>query len=319
MASQREIFSISGPIHLTSIDWYIFYFISFIFNHIIIFQIHFIITNHLFFANSTFQPQSTLKFSTRSFLQQVVLRYYIQTQENIKVNVSFDRNNSYHRTSVASCLVQAVYTLERDRQQNRIGLKSQANHWWEFFNFTLAETLIDDSDGSIYGAVFEYKHFFSYNYHNAPHSKPPPRHVIAFRGTIMKRHSRSRDLKLDLRCVRDSLHDSTRFVHAIQVIQSAVAKTGNAAVWLAGHSLGAAVALLAGKIMTRSGFPLESYLFNPPFSSIPIEKLVKSEKLKHGVRFAGSLVKAGVAIAVKGRHHNKVTYSSLHLIIILSF
>lgn len=24
MASQREIFSISGPIHLTSIDWYIF-------------------------------------------------------------------------------------------------------------------------------------------------------------------------------------------------------------------------------------------------------------------------------------------------------
>ena len=63
MASQREIFSISGPIHLTSIDW----------------------------------------------------------------------NNSYHRTSVASCLVQAVYTLERDRQQNRIGLKSQANHWWEFF------------------------------------------------------------------------------------------------------------------------------------------------------------------------------------------
>ncbi|XP_010421240.1 PREDICTED: GDSL esterase/lipase At4g10955-like [Camelina sativa] len=235
MASQREIFSISGPIHLTSIDW----------------------------------------------------------------------NNSYHRTSVASCLVQAVYTLERDRQQNRIGLKSQANHWWEFFNFTLAETLIDDSDGSIYGAVFEYKHFFSYNYHNTHHSKPPPRHVIAFRGTIMKRHSRSRDLKLDLRCVRDCLQDSTRFVHAIQVIQSAVAKTGNAAVWLAGHSLGAAVALLAGKIMTRSGFPLESYLFNPPFSSIPIEKLVKSEKLKHGVRFAGSLVKAGVAIAVKGRHHNK--------------
>ncbi|CAN7024700.1 unnamed protein product, partial [Brassica rapa subsp. trilocularis] len=51
--------------------------------------------------------------------------------------------------------------------------------------------------------------------------------------------------------------------------------------------------------MTRSGFPLECYLFNPPFSSIPIEKLVKSEKLKHGVRFAGSLVKAGVAMAVK--------------------
>lgn len=233
MASPREIFSISGPIHLTSIDW----------------------------------------------------------------------NNSYHRTSVASCLVQAVYTLERDRQQNRIGLKSQAHHWWEFFNFTLAETLIDQSDGSIYGAVFQYK-LFSYNYHNTPYSKTPPFHVIAFRGTIMKPHSRSRDLRLDLRCVRDSLHDSTRFVHAIEVIKTAVAKTGNAAVWLAGHSLGAAVALLAGKIMTRSGFPLECYLFNPPFSSIPIEKLVKSEKLKHGVRFAGSLVKAGVAIAVKGRHHH---------------
>ncbi|CAN8252164.1 unnamed protein product [Cochlearia groenlandica] len=240
MASQREIFSISGPIHLTSIDW----------------------------------------------------------------------NNTYHRTSVASCLVQAVYTMERDRQQNRIGLKSQAYHWWEFFNFTLAETLIDQSDESIYGAVFEYKHFNYYNNNNHhynnnnPHVKSPPRHVIAFRGTIMKPHSRSRDLKLDLRCVRDSLHDSTRFVHAIHVIQTAVARTGNVAVWLAGHSLGAAVALLAGKIMTRSGSPLECYLFNPPFSSIPIERFVKSEKLKHGVRFAGSLVKAGVAMAVKGRHHH---------------
>uniref|UniRef100_A0A1J3FFY9 GDSL esterase/lipase n=1 Tax=Noccaea caerulescens TaxID=107243 RepID=A0A1J3FFY9_NOCCA len=233
IASPREIFSISGPIHLTSIDW----------------------------------------------------------------------NNSHHRTSVASCLVQAVYTLERDRQQNRIGLRSQANHWWEFFNFTLAETLIDQSDGSIYGGVFEYK-LFSYNYQYNPHSKMPPRHVIAFRGTIMKRHSRSRDLRLDLRCIRDRLQDSTRFVHAIEVIQTAVAKTGNAAVWLAGHSLGAAVALLAGKIMTRNGFPIETYLFNPPFSSIPIEKLVKSERLKHGVRFAGSVVKAGVAIAVKGRHHH---------------
>lgn len=206
-------------------------------------------------------------------------------------------------------MVQAVYTLERDRQQNRIGLRSQANHWWEFFNFTLAETLIDQSDGSIYGGVFEYK-LFSYNYQYNPHSKMPPRHVIAFRGTIMKRHSRSRDLRLDLRCIRDCLQDSTRFVHAIEVIQTAVAKTGNAAVWLAGHSLGAAVALLAGKIMSRNGFPIETYLFNPPFSSIPIEKLVKSERLKHGVRFAGSVVKAGVAIAVKGRHHhNKVRTS----------
>lgn len=41
MASPREIFSISGPIHLTSIDWYfIFCFISFIFNHISSSKIH---------------------------------------------------------------------------------------------------------------------------------------------------------------------------------------------------------------------------------------------------------------------------------------
>ncbi|XP_010519420.1 PREDICTED: GDSL esterase/lipase At4g10955-like [Tarenaya hassleriana] len=233
MASQREIFSISGPIHLTSIDW----------------------------------------------------------------------NNAYHRTSVAACLVQGVYILERDRQQNRVGIKSQAASWWESFHFSLSETLIDDSDHSIYGAVFAYKPHYSYH-HTLHGYKLPPRHVIAFRGTIMKAHSRSRDLRLDIRCVRDSLHDSTRFLHAMDVVQTTVANNGGvSAVWLAGHSLGAAVALLAGKTMTRNGFPLETYLFNPPFSSVPIERIVKNEKLKHGIRFAGSLVKAGVAMAVKGRHH----------------
>ncbi|KAL3819925.1 hypothetical protein ACJIZ3_005830 [Penstemon smallii] len=41
---------------------------------------------------------------------------------------------------------------------------------------------------------------------------------------------------------------------------------------------------------------LETYLFNPPFASAPIEK-IKNEKVKFGLRFANSVLTAGVAAA----------------------
>lgn len=39
-------------------------------------------------------------------------------------------DNPYHRMSVAACLVQAVYILERDRQENREGSDALAPPWW---------------------------------------------------------------------------------------------------------------------------------------------------------------------------------------------
>ncbi|VVB14102.1 unnamed protein product [Arabis nemorensis] len=174
---------------------------------------------------------------------------------------------------------------------NRVGPESQAKSWWEFFNFTLLETLIDESDSSIFGAIFEYKS----SDEELSNLGVSPRYVIAFRGTILKSKTWFRDVALDLRCVFDNLHHGTRFVHAMEAIHTVVAKHGQRSVWLAGHSLGAGLALLAGKTMSKLGFFLETYVFNPPISSLPLEKLLNHKLLNDGTRIAGSVLKAGVA------------------------
>ncbi|KAJ9172228.1 hypothetical protein P3X46_015493 [Hevea brasiliensis] len=224
ITSEKEIFSLSGPVHLASVDW----------------------------------------------------------------------NNFHHRTSIAASLVEGVYILEHDRQRNRQGPQSLAPPWWEFFHFQLNHLLID-VDGSIFGAVYEFKYFA---YHSAQNA---PRFVVAFRGTIIKRGSILRDFELDLLCLCNELHRSSRFQLAGQALQNIVALAGPTNVWLAGHSLGSAIALLGGKKMATMGIPIESYLFNPPLLSSPIE-IIKNQKLKHGIHFTSSMVKAGLAVALKGNH-----------------
>ncbi|XP_010267634.1 PREDICTED: GDSL esterase/lipase At4g10955 [Nelumbo nucifera] len=222
VASEREIFSLSGPSHLTAVDW----------------------------------------------------------------------NSAHHQRSVAATLVQGVYILERDRQENRHGPEALAPPWWEFFHFQLIRQLVDDADSSIFGAIYEFKPPFSCYIQNAP------RYVIAFRGTITKPDSFSRDLNLDLHFIRNGLHQTSRVEIAIQAVRNMVATVGSLNIWLAGHSLGSAVAMLAGKTMAKMGNFLETFLFNPPFLSAPIEK-IKDKKLKNGIRIASSLITAGLTVAVK--------------------
>jgi len=75
---------------------------------------------------------------------------------------------------------------------------------------------------------------------------------------------------------------------------------GASNIWLAGHSLGSAMAMLTRKTMAKTGIFMESFLFNPPYVSAPIEG-IKDKKLKHGLRFAGSVVTAGLTIAMKAK------------------
>ncbi|KAE8676179.1 GDSL esterase/lipase [Hibiscus syriacus] len=212
---------------------------------------------------------------------------------------SVDWNNFHDRRSVAASLVQGVYILERDRQQNHQDPLAHAPPWWDFFNFHLVRILVDDVDNSIFGAIYEYKFsHFNHNYsaQNSPH------YVIAFQGTITKSNTRSRDLKLDFLCVRNRLHESSRFQLAMQTVESIFVVAGNSRIWLTGHSLGSAISLLIGKNMTKMGYNVEAYLSNSPFLSAPVEG-IKNEKLKHGIHFTSSVVKAGLAVAVKGRNH----------------
>ncbi|XP_026429131.1 GDSL esterase/lipase At4g10955-like [Papaver somniferum] len=211
-----------------------------------------------------------------------------------------DWQNVHHRRIIAASLVCGSYFLEHDRQENRQGCEALAPQWWEFFNFQLLYPLIDSNDFSIFGAVYEYKPV-AFNKHQ---TGIVPRYIIAFRGTTIKKQSVSQDLWLDLNIIKHGLHQSTRYNVAMEAVQNMVSAVGASNVWLAGHSLGSSIAMLVGKNMAKTGNYLESYLFNTPFIAAPIEK-IQSEKVKRGARFAGSLVKAGLTVAMKGSKENR--------------
>lgn len=157
---------------------------------------------------------------------------------------------------------------------------------------------MDAADSSLFGAIYQFS--------------PPagahtlcasaPEYVIAFRGTITKKGSRSQDLKLDLRFLNHGLERTVRFETAMKAVRNLVSCDGGEGtrIWLAGHSLGSAIALLAGKKMVRSGVFLEAFLFNPPFVAVPMDR-IKDAKVRDGMRVAGSLITAGLAVVVKGQ------------------
>ncbi|KAI8559224.1 hypothetical protein RHMOL_Rhmol04G0156600 [Rhododendron molle] len=125
----------------------------------------------------------------------------------------------------------------------------------------------------------------------------PPRYVVAFRGTMTKWKTMPQDLTLDVKIIRNTLEHSPRFQIAMQAVCDTVSIAGAANMWLAGHSSGSAIALLAGMNMAKMGCHLETYLFNPPFVGAPVELTTKTEILKCGIRFTTSVMKAGVAVA----------------------
>ncbi|CAN1178051.1 GDSL esterase/lipase At4g10955 [Linum perenne] len=212
-----------------------------------------------------------------------------------------DWSDANHRRSVAASLVQSVYILERDRQLKREHPNALAPPWWEFFHFKLLRNLVDDVDHCIFGAVFEYKPPTPHGHQSLNAS---PRYVIAFRGTLTKPGSFARDIELDIHVIRNGLHETSRFEIGMQAVRNMVASVGDSNVWLAGHSLGASMAMLAGKTMAKSNSFIQAFLFNPPFLSPPIER-IKDERVKHGIRIAGSVITAGLAFASKMKNNNQ--------------
>ncbi|XP_075518058.1 GDSL esterase/lipase At4g10955-like [Primulina tabacum] len=217
-----------------------------------------------------------------------------------------DWDNPCHRRFVAASLVQSVYILERDRQEKREGSLALAPPWWNAFHFQLYRPLVDDADSCIFGAIYQLT-----STQNKPLSREAPRYVIAFRGTITKGDAFSRDIELDIHIIKNGLHLTSRFEIAIQAVRHVVATFGSANVWLAGHSLGAAMAMLAGKNMAKTGVFLDSFLFNPPFFSAPIER-IKDKKVKHGILIAGSVITAGLALAMKNNHQTSRSVGTFH-------
>ncbi|KAM4076085.1 hypothetical protein ACJW30_12G037300 [Castanea mollissima] len=197
--------------------------------------------------------------------------------------VSIDWNNVDYRRSVLSSLVKGANILERDRLEKRDEIQALAPPWWKSFHFELYHKFIDKT-GSIFGAIYEYKYPYP-----VPNS---PQYVIAFRGTIPKKRTALRDIKSNFKCFLNKLHRSPSFQEAMNYAHKMVDE--GARVWLAGHSLGSAMALLAGKEMAKMGHLLETFLFNPPFFSFPLEGAIKDERVKFRIRCATSVFKTGL-------------------------
>ncbi|KAK9085807.1 hypothetical protein Sjap_026218 [Stephania japonica] len=188
------------------------------------------------------------------------------------------KDANYRRTVIA-CFIQAVYLLELDRQENRTEDTSLAPNWWKPFKYKLAKTLIDDRDGSIYGAILEWDRAAAMADLILIRPSGAPRAVLALRGTLLKSQTIRRDIQDDLRFLAwESLKGSSRFGGAMEALKSAVERCGSSNVCIAGHSLGAGFALQVGKEMAKQGVFVETHLFNPPSVSLAMSLRSIGEK-----------------------------------------
>lgn len=210
-----------------------------------------------------------------------------------------DWQNERHRRCIMASLVKGVYVLEDDRQKKRQGHRALAPPWWKFFDFQLQEELIDDAgasifaDSSTFGAVYEFKPK-SNNYYPIG----APRYVIAFRGTMLKKDTIIRDTLLNINILINKLSRRSRSDKAMQPVENIVSGEGVSVsdIWLAGHSLGAAIAMLVGRNMAQKGNFLESYFFNPPFFATP---------MKRRIYVASSWFKAALTVILKDNEERK--------------
>ncbi|MCL7051205.1 hypothetical protein MKW94_021232 [Papaver nudicaule] len=178
------------------------------------------------------------------------------------------KDENYRRTVIA-CFIQAVYLLELDRQENRTPETALAPKWWKPFKYKLSQTLIDERDGSIFGAVLEWDRSAALSDFILIRPSGAPKAVLALRGTLLKGPTIRRDIEDDLRFLAwESLKGSVRFNCALEGLKVAVDRFGSCNVCVAGHSLGAGFALQVGKALAKQGVFVETHLFNPPSVSI---------------------------------------------------
>ncbi|XP_010241295.1 PREDICTED: GDSL esterase/lipase At4g10955-like [Nelumbo nucifera] len=188
------------------------------------------------------------------------------------------KDSNYRRTVIA-CFIQAVYLLELDRQENKTEENGLAPNWWKPFKYKLAQTLIDERDGSIFGALLEWDRSAALSDFVLMRPSGAPRAVLALRGTLLKSLTIRRDLEDDLRFLAwESLKGSVRFGVALEAMKMAVDRFGSCNVCIAGHSLGAGFALQVGKALAKQGVFVETHLFNPPSVSLAMSLRNLGEK-----------------------------------------
>ncbi|XP_026432337.1 GDSL esterase/lipase At4g10955-like [Papaver somniferum] len=176
--------------------------------------------------------------------------------------------NSDHKRKVLACFIQAVYLLELDRQTKRTPQTSLAPKWLEPSNYKLSQTLTDERDGSIFGAVLEWAGYGVLRPSGAPKA------ILALRGTLMYSTTMRRDFTDDLRLfVRKNLEGSVRFNASLKALKLSVDRFGYWNVCIAGHSLGAGFAIQVGKALAKEKVFMETPFFNHKIDALNFQVL----------------------------------------------
>ncbi|KAM0861742.1 hypothetical protein ACQ4PT_045703 [Festuca glaucescens] len=187
-----------------------------------------------------------------------------------------------YKRMVMACFIQAVYLLEIDRQDQKGEEDGLAPKWWKSFKYKVTQTLVDERDGSIYGAILEWDRASALSDLILLRPSGAPRAVLALRGTLLQKPTIKRDLQDDLRfLVWESLKGSVRYTGALEALKAAVDRFGSANVFVAGHSLGAGFALQVCKDLAKQGIVVDCHLFNPPSVSLAMSLRSMSEKASY--------------------------------------
>lgn len=215
------------------------------------------------------------------------------------------KDGNYKRT-VMACFIQAAYLLELDRQENRSEEDALAPKWWLPFKYKLVQTLVDERDGSIFGAVLEWDRSAALADFILIRPSGAPRVVLALRGTLLKSLTIRRDLEDDLRFLAwESLKGSVRFKVAFDALKSLANKYGSGNVCIAGHSLGAGFALQVGKALAKEGIYVEAHLFNPPSVSLAMSLRRIGEKAAFAWKRVRAMLPSGSEIQPVVDEQNK--------------
>lgn len=188
-------------------------------------------------------------------------------------------SNEEDRRCIAACLVKATWVIENDKRREEMNVPKLAKPWYENFDFRLKQEF---STGSIinekfaHGAVFELM--------TTPLPPDAPKYVVAFRGTMLHHPNAYQDLVHDLKVMFNALTTCARFEEAHSAVDRLINIVGDDCTWLAGHSLGAALALEIGRdMMLKKERNVPTFLFNPPHVS-PAPVINSLLKGKHKTR-----------------------------------
>ncbi|KAM0882123.1 hypothetical protein ACQ4PT_032568 [Festuca glaucescens] len=215
--------------------------------------------------------------------------------------IVIDWNNPEHRRCVAACLVKGTGVMERDRIKCRTDNEALAPAWWESLGFIRHKVFKTESiinDHFTYGAIFQPKEPSRCGY--------APKYVVAFRGTMLFHPKVLQDLMQDALVLFNTLADNRRFKRTHMDVETLISSNPTGSVWLAGHSLGASLALEIGRnIMLEKGLSVPTFLFNPPHvSPAPVINKVLTEEHKTEL-YTGSYAVKFVLANVVPRHRKR--------------